>query len=100
MGDGGDSPLARRHANAIRRDRAYPFRRASCAIEHPPPLLNYGDWLAQRMFLFVPAQAVVAKYLETFKEFPPRGSRRGFFAQLLTGGGSRAYARLNECRIN
>jgi arylsulfatase len=30
------------------------------------------------MFLFVPAQAVVAKYLETFKDFPPRAKAASF----------------------
>jgi len=30
------------------------------------------------MFLFVPAEAVVAKYLETFKDFPPRAKAASF----------------------
>ena len=46
--------------------------------ERGPESLNYGDWLAHRMFLFVPAQAIVAKYLETFKEFPPRAKAASF----------------------
>jgi len=33
---------------------------------------EYDKWAAQRMFAFVPAQAVVAKFLGTFKEYPPR----------------------------
>ena len=34
--------------------------------------LFYDKWLADRMFLFVPAQALVYEWLESFKEFPPR----------------------------
>jgi len=32
----------------------------------------YGKWLADRMFLVVPAQALVGQFLKTFEEFPPR----------------------------
>ncbi len=31
----------------------------------------YTDWQAHRMFLIVPAQAVVNNWLQSFKEFPP-----------------------------
>jgi arylsulfatase len=31
----------------------------------------YTRWYAENMWLFVPAQAYTAKFLETFKEFPP-----------------------------
>ncbi len=40
---------------------------------------TYYDWLLDRAFLLVPAQAYVAKFLETFKEFPPR-QRPGSFS--------------------
>ena len=33
---------------------------------------TYWDWLADRMFLAVPAQRYVAQFLATFKEYPPR----------------------------
>ncbi len=33
---------------------------------------TYYDWLLDRAFLLVPAQAYVANFLETFEEFPPR----------------------------
>jgi len=46
--------------------------------ERGPDSLYYGDYYAHRMFLFVPAQAIVAKYLETFKEFPPRAKAASF----------------------
>jgi hypothetical protein len=38
----------------------------------------YGDWHTHRTFLLVPAQTVIAKYLETFKEFPPRAKAASF----------------------
>ena len=46
--------------------RADPFERAT------EESIYYHDWLIRRMFVFVPAQAGVAQFLETFKEFPPR----------------------------
>ena len=39
----------------------------------------YLRWMAENMWLFVPAQAFTRQWLETFKEFPPRGGR-GFFS--------------------
>ena len=46
--------------------RADPFERA----EHDSE--NYYQWAAERMFAMVPAQAFVAKFLESFKEYPQR----------------------------
>ncbi|HTT03270.1 MAG TPA: arylsulfatase [Steroidobacteraceae bacterium] len=46
--------------------------------ERGPDSLAYGLWLAHRMFLFVPAQAIVGRYLETFKDFPPRAKAASF----------------------
>jgi arylsulfatase len=51
---------------------------------------EYDKWAAQRMFAFVPAQAVVAKFLGTFKEYPPRQKPGSFsvgdaLSQLQTG---------------
>ena len=34
--------------------------------------MDYGHWRIDRVFLLVPAQAYVAQFLATFKEFPPR----------------------------
>jgi arylsulfatase len=39
---------------------------------------TYYDWTMQRAFLFVPAQAFVANFIETFKEFPPRQKPSSF----------------------
>jgi arylsulfatase len=54
--------------------------------------IGYADWSAHRMFMFVPAQAGVAKYLETFKEFPPRQRPASFsidqiLEKMMKGGG-------------
>jgi len=51
--------------------RADPFERGSTSM-------YYGDWVARRLFLIVPAQAIVAKYIESFKEFPPRAKAASF----------------------
>jgi arylsulfatase len=34
--------------------------------------MDYKRWRVEHLFAMVPAQAYVAKFLETFKEFPPR----------------------------
>jgi arylsulfatase A-like enzyme len=51
--------------------RSDPFEKATGSM-------YYGDWLAHRAFAFVPAQAIVAQYLESFKEFPPRAKAASF----------------------
>jgi arylsulfatase len=33
---------------------------------------NYYDWMIDKAYLMVPAQAYVARFLGTFKEYPPR----------------------------
>ena len=33
---------------------------------------TYYDWMIDRMFLAVPAQAYVGQFLATFGEYPPR----------------------------
>ena len=52
--------------------RTDPFERAERES------IGYGQWRAERMFALVPAQAFVAKFLETFKEFPPRQKPASF----------------------
>jgi arylsulfatase A-like enzyme len=51
--------------------RADPFERGTTSM-------LYGNWQAHRAFLFVPAQAIVAQWLESFKEFPPRAKAASF----------------------
>jgi arylsulfatase len=47
-------------------------------FERGPSSIYYADWQLHRAFLFVPAQAIVAKVLESFKEFPPRAKAASF----------------------
>jgi len=47
-------------------------------FERGPTSMLYGDWHAHRSFLLVPAQAIVAKYIESFKEFAPRAKAASF----------------------
>ena len=39
---------------------------------------TYYDWLLDRAYLLVPAQAYVGQFLETFKEYPPRQKAASF----------------------
>ncbi|WNM64225.1 arylsulfatase [Candidatus Nitrospira neomarina] len=39
---------------------------------------TYWDWLIDHVFLFVPAQAIVGEFLQTFQEFPPRQKAASF----------------------
>ncbi|GEA52677.1 arylsulfatase [Vibrio inusitatus NBRC 102082] len=39
---------------------------------------TYYDWMLDRAFMLVPAQAYVGKYLSTFEEFPPRQKAASF----------------------
>jgi arylsulfatase A-like enzyme len=51
--------------------RSDPYERATTSV-------YYGDWQAHRMFMFVPAQALVARWLGSFKDFPPRAKAASF----------------------
>jgi len=53
----------------LRRD---PFERAQITSN------TYYDWLIDRAYLLVPAQAYVGNFLATFKEFPPRQEAASF----------------------
>jgi arylsulfatase len=52
--------------------RADPYERADITSN------TYYDWLLDHAFLLVPAQAYVGKFLQTFKEFPPRQKAASF----------------------
>ena len=39
---------------------------------------TYYDWMLDRVYLYVPAQAYVGQFLETFQEFPPRQKAASF----------------------
>jgi arylsulfatase len=53
----------------LRRD---PYERASITSN------TYFDWMIDRAFLLVPAQAYVGKFLQTFQEYPPRMKAASF----------------------
>jgi arylsulfatase len=53
----------------LRRD---PYERATITSN------TYYDWLLDHAYLLVPAQAYVAEFLKTFKEFPPRQKAASF----------------------
>jgi len=38
----------------------------------------YALWAAERTFVLYPAQALVAEWLESFKDFPPRAKAASF----------------------
>jgi arylsulfatase len=39
---------------------------------------TYLDWMFRHIYLLVPAQAGVAQFLQSFKEFPPRQKAASF----------------------
>jgi arylsulfatase len=39
---------------------------------------SYFDWMLDRAYMYVPAQSYVARFMETFKEFPPRQKAASF----------------------
>ena len=45
--------------------RADPYERADITSN------TYYDWVLDHMFLVVPSQTYIVKFIETFKEFPP-----------------------------
>jgi arylsulfatase A-like enzyme len=53
----------------LRRD---PYERAQITSN------TYYDWLIDRVFLLVPAQAYVGEFLKTFQEYPPRQEPASF----------------------
>ncbi len=53
----------------LRRD---PYERAYATSN------TYYDWMIDRVFLLVPAQAYVANFLKTFQDFPPRQKAASF----------------------
>jgi arylsulfatase len=52
--------------------RTDPYERADVTSN------TYYDWLLDHVFLLVPAQAIVAEFLATFRDFPPRQKAASF----------------------
>jgi len=57
------------------------FNLRSDPFEAGEDSIFYGKWCADRMFAVVPMQAIAAKWLESFKEFPIRQKPAGFSLQ-------------------
>ncbi len=56
------------------------FNLRSDPFEHADEIdaMGYQQFRAERMFVLVPAQAIVAEFLSTFQEFPPRQKPASF----------------------
>jgi len=53
--------------------RSDPFERAT-----EDATIFYNKWMADHSFVLVPAQAIVAEFIKTFEEFPPRAKSASF----------------------
>jgi arylsulfatase len=65
-------PLVKLRVPLIFNLRSDPFEKA----QHNS--INYANWHFRRVFLLVPAQGYVAKWISSFKEFPPRQKPASF----------------------
>jgi len=61
---------------SLRLPQLYNLR--SDPLEKGNESMFYQKWKADRMFTLVPAQAIVAEFLKTFQEFPPRQKPSSF----------------------
>ena len=68
-----EEPLVAKRVPDIYNLRTDPFERATEDAD-----IFYAKWKADRAFLLVPAQALVAEFLKTFEEFPPRQKPASF----------------------
>ncbi len=60
----------------LRIPKVYNLR--SDPFERGPDSIYYADWFSRRIFILVPAQALVAQWLDSFKDFPPRSRPASF----------------------
>jgi arylsulfatase A-like enzyme len=65
-------PLVKLRVPRLFNLRSDPFEKA----QHES--IYYPDWLVRRVFLLVPAQALVARWISSFREFPPRQKPASF----------------------
>jgi len=65
------APFAQLRVPKLYNVRADPFERGDESM-------LYDKWFADRLFLLVPAQAIAAKWMESFKEFPIRQKPASF----------------------
>ena len=68
-----EEPLVSKRVPDIYNLRTDPFERATEDAD-----IFYAKWKADRAFLLVPAQALVAEFLKTFEQFPPRQKPASF----------------------
>lgn len=40
--------------------------------------MGWQDWSFRRIYVLVPAQGIVGKFVQSFKDFPPRGAPASF----------------------
>jgi arylsulfatase len=66
-------PLVKLRAPKIYNLRSDPFERGDVDAS-----MFYDKWMADRAFLLVPAQEIIAGFLKTFEEFPPRQKPASF----------------------
>ncbi len=69
-----DAPFVGHRFPRITDLRADPFERGS----RLNATFGWQEWQFRRAYLLVPAQAFVGRFLESFKEFPPRGKPASF----------------------
>jgi arylsulfatase len=68
-----EEPLVTKRVPDLYNLRSDPFERATEDAD-----IFYSKWKADRVFMLVPAQALVAEFLKTFQEFPPRQKAASF----------------------
>jgi arylsulfatase A-like enzyme len=68
-----EEPLVAKRLPDLYNLRTDPFERATEDAD-----IFYAKWKADRAFLLVPAQAIVAEFLKTFEEFPARQKPASF----------------------
>ena len=75
---GPKTPLGVWQGNFTKLRAAVIYNLRSDPFERGPTRIYYADWHAHRAFLLVPAQVVVGRYIETFREFRPRAKAASF----------------------
>jgi arylsulfatase A-like enzyme len=69
-----DAPYVPHRFPRISDLRADPFEHA----QQPGRTSGWQDWAFRRIYLLVPAQGIVKEYVESYKDFPPRGLPASF----------------------
>jgi arylsulfatase A-like enzyme len=69
-----DAPYTPHRFPRITDLRADPFEHA----QQPGRSSGWQDWAFRRIYLLVPAQGIVGKYVQSYKDFPPRGLPASF----------------------